>query len=215
MISALRQAVPYLRLYKGKTFVIKAKATPKLIEQVAILHHLGIRLVFVQAGAPADAQFLETCRALGIDAVGDIVLSDRATLTRELDAGLMPVVSSQADTVAASIGVALVAEKLIFCAGAPGILERRDDPRSLVTYTDLAGLRRLSKSGCLDGGGLPGLSATEAAIQAGVRRVHVISNQAPDSLLLEVFTNEGTGTMIVADVAALTPAELQTEPAVA
>ena len=99
------------------------------------------------------------------------------------------------------------AEKLILCTGAPGILERRDDPRSLVSYTDLAGLERLEKSGSLEDGMLPKASAIESAIRGGVRRVHVISYNARDSVLAEVFTNEGTGTMIVADVKALTPAE--------
>ena len=54
---------------------------------------------------------------------------------------------------------------------------------------------------------LPKASAIESAIRGGVRRVHVISYNARDSVLAEVFTNEGTGTMIVADVKALTPAE--------
>jgi len=146
-------------------------------------------------------------------------------LRKQLDAGLMPVVSPlssddsgtvlniNADTVAASIGAALAAEKLILCTGAPGILERRDDPRSLVSYTDLAGLARLEKSGSLADGMLPKASAIEAAIRGGVRRVHVISFNVRDSVLAEVFTNEGTGTMIVADVKALTPAEQHPEAA--
>jgi len=54
-------------------------------------------------------------------------------------------------------------------------------------------------------------SAIESAIRGGVRRVHVISYNARDSVLAEVFTNEGTGTMIVADVKALTPAEQSRE----
>jgi len=58
---------------------------------------------------------------------------------------------------------------------------------------------------------LPKSSAIEAAIRGGVRRVHVISYNARDSVLAEVFTNEGTGTMIVADVKALTPAEQHPE----
>jgi acetylglutamate kinase len=105
------------------------------------------------------------------------------------------------------VGAALGAEKLILCTGAPGILERRDDPRSLVSYTDLPGLERLEQSGSLEDGMLPKSSAIESAIRGGVRRVHVISYNARDSVLAEVFTNEGTGTMIVADVKALTPAE--------
>jgi acetylglutamate kinase len=196
-----------------------------------------------------NTRILATCRELGIDAVGlsgvdaglvrasrrppvqvdgepvdygfvgDIVSIDPTVIRKELDAGLMPVISPvsaddagvilniNADTVAAAIGAALGAEKLILCTGAPGILERRDDPRSLVSYTDLAGLKRLEKSGSFEDGMLPKASAIESAIRGGVRRVHVISYNARDSVLAEVFTNEGTGSMIVADVKALTPAE--------
>jgi acetylglutamate kinase len=155
--------------------------------------------------------------------VGDIVSIDPTVIRKELDAGLMPVISPvsaddagvllniNADTVAAAVGAALGAEKLILCTGAPGILERRDDPRSLVSYTDLAGLKRLEKSGSLEDGMLPKATAIESAIRGGVRRVHVISYNARDSVLAEVFTNEGTGTMIVADVKALTPAEQHPE----
>jgi acetylglutamate kinase len=285
VIAALRSAAPYIRLYKGKIFVIKAggavfgdsTGTRALIEQIAILHHLGIRVVLVHGGGPQldemqrslgieprmvrgrritddrsidattmvlngliNTRILATCRELGIDAIGlsgvdaglvkanrrpPVRVGDTTVLRKQLDAGLMPVVSPvssddtgvvlniNADTVAAALGAALGAEKLILCTGAPGILERRDDPRSLVSYTDLAGLKRLEQSGSLEGGMLPKASAIESAIRGGVRRVHVISFDVRDSVLAEVFTNEGTGTMIVADVKALTPAEQHPEAA--
>jgi acetylglutamate kinase len=71
----------------------------------------------------------------------------------------------------------------------------------------VAGLRRLREEGSLTDGMLPKSSAIEAAIRGGVHRVHVISYAAPDSLLAEIFTNEGTGTLVVADTKALSPAE--------
>jgi len=300
VIAALRGAAPYIRLYKGKVFVIKAggavfgelAGTRALMEQIAILHHLGIRVVLVHGGGPQldemqrslgiepqmvrgrrvtdsrsidvstmvlngliNTRILATCRELGIDAiglsgvdaglvkanrrppvrmdgesvdygfVGDIASIDTAVLQKQLDAGLMPVVSPissddsgvvlniNADTVAASIGAALGAEKLILCTGAPGILERADDARSLVSYTDLSGLKRLEQAGSFEAGMLPKATAIEAAIRGGVRRVHVISYGIRDSVLTEVFTNEGTGTMIVADINVLTPAEQHQEAA--
>jgi acetylglutamate kinase len=294
VISALRGAAPYIRLYKGKVFVIKAggaifgdlAGTRSLVEQISILHHLGIRVVLVHGGGPQldemqrslsieprmvrgrrvtddrsidattmvlngliNTRILASCRELGIDAVGlsgvdaglvranrrppvqidgesvdygfvgDIVSIDPTVIRKELDASPISaddagvVLNINADSVAAAVGAALAAEKLILCTGAPGILERRDDPRSLVSYTDLAGLKRLEKSGSLEDGMLPKVSAIESAIRGGVRRVHVISYNARDSVLAEVFTNEGTGTMIVADVKALTPAEQHPEGA--
>jgi acetylglutamate kinase len=293
-IRALRGAAPYIRMYKGKVFVIKASggvfgdlaSTRGLIEQVAILHQVGIRVVLVHGGGPqltqvqeslgltarmvagrrvtdaksmevtsmvlnglVNTQILGICRELdisavgvsGVDAglvrahkrppvsvdgqmvdygfVGDIDVIDVKVLQQLLDDGLMPVVSPvsaddngtllniNADTVAAGIGAGLKAEKLMLCTGAPGILESVDDPRSIVSYTDLAGLARLKAQGSLKDGMLPKAKAIEDAIRGGVRRVHVTSYRSPDSLLAEVFTNEGTGTLIVENISVLSPAE--------
>jgi acetylglutamate kinase len=118
-----------------------------------------------------------------------------------------------ADTVAAAIGGALSAEKLVLCTGAPGILERSTDPTSVISYTDITGLRRLRDQGCLKDGMLPKATAIENAIRGGVRRVHVISYKSADSLLAEIFTNEGTGTLVIADLEALSPAEHQSAAA--
>ncbi|MCJ7450864.1 MAG: acetylglutamate kinase [Steroidobacteraceae bacterium] len=294
-VRALRGAAPYIHMYKGKVFVIKTgggafrdgAVMRSFMEQVAILHHLGIRVVLVHGGGPQldtltkklgietrmvqgrrvtdggaidvacmvlngliNTRLLGLCREFGIDAiglsgvdaglvkahkrapvtlangevvdygmVGDIDSVDGSVITRLLDAGFLPVVSPlscdaaghllniNADTVAAAIGGAMDAEKLILCTGAPGILERLDDPQSLISYTDVAGLRRLREEGALADGMLPKSSAIETAIRGGVRRVHVISYAAPDALLAEIFTNEGTGTLVVADTRALSPAE--------
>ena len=112
-----------------------------------------------------------------------------------------------ADTVAAMIACELKAEKFVMATGAPGILDSLDDPRSLISYIDRAGLRRLRDEGKISGGMLPKVAAIERALAGGVPRVHVISYQQPDSLLLEVFTNEGTGTLVVNDTKNLRPEE--------
>jgi len=151
--------------------------------------------------------------------VGDVVAVAPGALVSLLDAGVVPVVSPlsaaddgtllniNADTVAAALAAGLRAEKLILLTGAAGVLERPDDPGSLVSYTDLEGLRILRDQGGLTRGMLPKASAIESALRGGVRRVHILSWQTPDGLLAEVFTNEGVGTLVVADVDALTPAE--------
>ncbi|HWW80100.1 MAG TPA: acetylglutamate kinase [Steroidobacteraceae bacterium] len=301
-IRALKSAAPYIRMYKGKTFVVKAgggvfadtESTRVLIEQIAILHYFGVRVVMVHGGGPqttevSDAlgvptrmvegrrvtdqksidvtsmvlnglintRVLGICRELTIDAVGisgvdaglvlahkrppvkmgssgevvdfgfvgDIDLVDTTVIRKLLDNGLMPVVSPlsaddkgvllniNADTVAAAIGAALGAEKLILCTGAPGILGDVNDPGSLISYTDLPGLKKMKEEGRILDGMLPKVKAIEDAIRGGVRRVHVVSYKAPEGILGEVFTNEGTGTLIVADVDALSPAEQLTSGA--
>ena len=139
-----------------------------------------------------------------------------------LDGGFLPVVSPlsadadgallniNADRVATALAVALGAEKLIFLTGAPGILEDPDDPTSLVSYTDAAGLAKLRDGGHLRDGMLPKIGAILAALDGGVARIHVISHRVEDSLLVETFTNEGCGTLVVADRGGLRPEELAT-----
>lgn len=296
VVSALKQATPYIRMYKGKTFVVKAGGaifasehlTRALIEQVALLHQLGVRIVFVHGGGP---QATELARQLGVDTrmvqgrrvtdedalqvttmvlnglinthvlaacrdvdvpaigisgvdsgliraskrppvvmqkdeapvdfgfVGDIDGVDVDVLEKQLGLGVLPVISPlsadksgtllniNADTVAAALAVALKAEKLILATGAPGILEDPSDPHSLVSYLDLEGLKKLAEKGSLAAGMMPKAASIEAALVGGVERVHIINFNEPDTLLLEVFTNEGTGTMVVARTESLAPEE--------
>jgi len=153
--------------------------------------------------------------------VGDIDAVDTSILLKQLDSDLVPIISPlsadesgtllniNADTVAAAIAVALGAEKLMLATGAPGILESADDPRSVISYLDIAGLARLRGEGRLTDGMLPKAAAIEQALTGGVPRVHVIAYDLPDSLLLEVFTNEGMGTLVVNDIQNLSVAEQQ------
>jgi len=156
--------------------------------------------------------------------VGDIVSVDGSVLAPLMAGGLVPVVSPisctdqgrllnvNADTAAAAIACALDAEKLIFLTDAPGILENRRDPSSMISCTDLAGLQALEERGALDGGILPKVRAARTALAGGVRRVHVVGFRRPLGLLVEVFTNEGCGTLIVKDLAALPAAEQGAAP---
>ena len=151
--------------------------------------------------------------------VGDIGEVDPAVLDLALEGGLTPVVSPlsadrkgnllniNADTVAASLAVALKAEKLVLTMAAPGILQDRSDPSTLVSYLDLAGLRKLREQGALGDGMLPKATAIESAIGGGVPRVHLVSGSTEDALLREVFTNEGCGTLVVRSIDALSAAE--------
>ena len=81
----------------------------------------------------------------------------------------------------------------------------------MISYIDRAALEKLKQEGKLADGMLPKAAAIDAAIANGVSRVHVISYKLPDSILLEVFTNEGTGTLVVDDINALTPEEQAAE----
>ena len=153
--------------------------------------------------------------------VGDIDEVDVGILQRQLDDDLVPVVSPlsaddtgtllniNADTVAAAIAEALRAEKLILATGVPGILATVDDPSQVFPYLDLPGIRTLRRKNMLSDGMLPKADAIESALCGGVPRVHVISYKQPDSLLMEVFTNEGVGTLVIRDLDKLLPRELK------
>ena len=151
--------------------------------------------------------------------VGDIESVAPRLLVQLLDAGWMPVVSPlaadargnvlnlNADGVAGALAVALGAEKLVMMVDTPGLLGDAADPASLISYVDLAGLARMRAAGSLAGGLLPKARAIEEALRGGVPRAHLISWRSPDALLWEVFSNEGSGTLVVPELAALSPDE--------
>mgnify|MGYP000258161492 CR=1 FL=1 len=133
-------------------------------------------------------------------------IPDGATL---LAGGYVPVVASlggddernvyniNADTLAEALAVALRAQKLIFLTGAPGVLRSAADPSTLVTFADPDDLAALLASGAIAGGMRPKVEACIRAATSGVERTHIIDGRAADSLLYEVFTGAGCGTMIV------------------
>ena len=141
--------------------------------------------------------------------VGDIMNVDPRVLTTLMDARFVPVVASlagdndgnvynvNADTVAETIAIALRAQKLIYLTGVPGVLRDPKDPASLVTFADPDDLAGLMATGALSGGMRPKVEACIRAATGGVERTHIVDGRVPDSLLLEVFTGAGTGTMIV------------------
>jgi acetylglutamate kinase len=142
--------------------------------------------------------------------VGDIAAVDPALPRLLLDAGMIPVfcpltadaqgvlLNTNADTVASRLAMGIGAEKLILCTTVPGLLEDAKDPRRLVSWGDLGTVDDLTRSGAVSGGMLPKLAAVKDALQGGVPRVHLIDGTRPQALLLEIFTNEGCGTMLVA-----------------
>ena len=141
--------------------------------------------------------------------VGDIMNVDPRVLTTLMEARFVPVVASlagdndgnvynvNADTVAETIAIALRAQKLIYLTGVPGVLRDPKDPASLVTFADPDDLAGLMATGALSGGMRPKVEACIRAATGGVERTHIVDGRVPDSLLLEVFTGAGTGTMIV------------------
>ncbi len=142
--------------------------------------------------------------------VGDIDETDPKLLRHLMSGGYVPVIApftvgaqhevlnTNADTVAAAIAIALGVEKLFFVLKAPGLLSNPENASSLLPLVDLAQVAELEKSGVIQRGMKPKIAAARAALAGGVASVHLVSGILSDAILAEVFTNEGSGTMFVA-----------------
>ncbi len=104
-----------------------------------------------------------------------------------------------ADTAAAALAKALQARKLVYLTNVPGLLRDKDDPNSILTALKAADVESLIERHVIDGGMLPKIQSGVDALHAGVKKVHMIDGNLPHSLLLEIFTDHGIGTEIVAD----------------
>jgi len=289
-LKALRVAVPYIRAYKGRVFVVKlggqlcqpGRTLDHLVDELAVLHQLGIRIIVVHGGGEqatalgerlgvkpdifagrrvTDDQTLEIVKmsfagtvntnliaafrkahvpAVGLSGVdgglitarkrppqsitdpaggqtreidfghvGDIVSVRGDTLRHLLDGDFVPVICSlaadasgnvlnvNADTVAARIAVEIGAAKYFLVTNVDGVLRDSKDPATLQSYLGLEQLDELIEAGVIGGGMLPKLAACKSALNGGVPRVHIINGTVTDSLLAEIFTNEGCGTLLV------------------
>lgn len=142
--------------------------------------------------------------------VGDVVQINVRLLTVLLDHGYLPVVSSlgaddegmvfniNADTIAAEIAVQLQAEKLILLSDVDGIYLTPGDSQTKLSRLTAAEAGELIDSGAASGGMIPKLQSIAVLLERGVHSAHIISGAKRNALLSEIFTDKGTGTMIVA-----------------
>ncbi len=273
----LTQALPYIKQYAGKTVVIKyggnaminEELKAAVMEDMVLLHTVGIKLVLVHGGGPEinamlkktgkESKFVgglrytdeETMdivqmvlagkvnkelvqqitehggRAIGLCGldggmltavkhrepdlgfVGDITRVDVTLIRNSLDNDTIPVVATvaggadgerynvNADIAAAEIAAALGAEKLVLMTDVRGLLRDKDDPDSLISTVQVSEVPRLKKEGVLSGGMIPKIECCVEAVRRGVRRTHIIDGRIPHSILIEMLTHEGIGTMFL------------------
>jgi acetylglutamate kinase len=139
---------------------------------------------------------------------GDVVGVDPVIVHQLLAQGLIPVVATigtdhagqafniNADTAAGALASALEAEKLVFLTDVSGLRSVPDDPSTLIHQATADDLDRLVGSGAANGGMIPKVEACASAVRSGVKRAHILDGRTPHALLLEIFTDEGVGTMI-------------------
>ena len=142
--------------------------------------------------------------------VGDILEINARLLMVLLEQGYLPVISSlgadaegtvfniNADTIAAEIAVQLQAEKLILLSDVDGIYLREGEPETKLSRLTKKEAEALIRDGKATGGMIPKLQSITALLERGVHSAHILNGNLRNALLSEVFTNEGTGTMIVA-----------------
>lgn len=171
-----------------------------------------------RAGAPAvglcgkDANLIKA-RSIdreGVGFVGEVSQVDTRLVQSLVDSGYVPVISSvaadrdgqahniNADTVAGEIAAALEAEKLILLTDTAGILQDYHDASSLITKLDIRQARELIEVGVVSGGMIPKVNCCVRSLAQGVGAAHIIDGRIPHALLLEILTDQGIGSMIVA-----------------
>ena len=145
--------------------------------------------------------------------VGRVTRVDRDTLDNLCFAGQVPVIPSvcetedgqllnvNADTAAMAVAQAMGAEKLVFLSDVNGVRQQKDDPSTLLHSLTSEAARELIAKGVIEAGMIPKVEACLETLQKGVKKVHIIDGRVRHSLLLEVYTNRGVGTEIVAEPA--------------
>jgi acetylglutamate kinase len=148
-----------------------------------------------------------------LGAVGQVTRVDREILDNLCYAGQVPVIPSMcetadgqrlnvnADTAATAVAQAVGAEKLVFLSDVNGVRQDKNDPESLIHSLTADEARRLIADGSIEAGMIPKVEACLETLSRGVRKIHIIDGRLRHSLLLEIYTNRGVGTELVAEPA--------------
>ena len=271
----LTQALPYIQKYHDKIIVVKyggnamvsEELKQQVMEDVVLLHLIGVKVVLVHGGGPEitdtlnrlgkESQFVDGLRvtdketadvvqmvlagkinkslvnliqinggkAIGLSGldghmieaktkderlgfVGKITKVDVTPVLDILEKGYIPVVSTigcdnegnvyniNADTAAAFIAGAMNAKRLISMTDIAGVLKDKDDPNSIIKSINIEEARELFGTGVISGGMIPKVECCIEAIRKGVSKVVIMDGRIPHSILIELFTDEGTGTMV-------------------
>ena len=141
--------------------------------------------------------------------VGDITAVEPKVILDAIRDGFIPVISTvaqgtdaetsynvNADTAAAKIAMALGAEKLVLLTDTPGLLRDREDESTLISRLHPSEVPQLMEEGIISGGMIPKVDCCVDAVRGGVRRTHILDGRIPHSILIELLSQAGIGTMI-------------------
>ena len=197
-----------LRVTDGETIdivrmVLIGQVNPQLVAAINVHGPLAVGVSGEDAGLIRAA-----ARNADLGFVGDVESINPTILNALLDDEFIPVVATigtdvggqafniNADTVAGAIAEALGAEKLVYLTDIEGLRRVIDDPASLIRQTTPDELDSLMADGTIAGGMIPKVESCVHAVRSGVRRAHILDGRIAHVLLLEIFTDEGIGTMV-------------------
>lgn len=183
--------------------VLIGQVNPQLVAAINVHGPLAVGVSGEDAGL-----IRAVCRDPDLGFVGDVESINPTILRGLLDEEFIPVVATigtdahgqafniNADTVAGAIAEALGAEKLVYLTDIEGLRRVVDEPDTLIRQTTPGELDALMIDGTIAGGMIPKVESCVHAVRNGVRRAHILDGRIPHVLLLEVFTDEGIGTMV-------------------
>lgn len=185
--------------------VLAGKVNKGLVQRLELQGGRAIGLCGLDGGM-IKAQKLGGDVDLGL--VGEITRVDVTLIQNSLDEGTIPVIATvaageregetyniNADIAASQIAAALGAEKLVLMTDVRGLLRDKDDEDSLISVVHVSDVPGLKKQGIIQGGMIPKIDCCVDAVRRGVKRTHIIDGRIPHSILIEMLTDEGIGTM--------------------
>ncbi|NCO73653.1 MAG: acetylglutamate kinase [Cyanobacteria bacterium] len=177
-------------------------------ELVAMVNNAGGKAVGI-CGKDGNLVKARSINKEKVGFVGEVVSVDSTLVHSLVKSGYVPIISSvaadstgqahniNADTFAGEIAAALGAEKLILLTDTPGILQDYQDPSTLIYKLSIQDARDLIDDGVVGGGMIPKVNCCVRSLAQGVKAAHIIDGRLPHALLLEIFTDDGIGSMIV------------------
>ena len=184
--------------------VLAGKVNKDLVQ---LLENTGGKAIGLcgQDGSLLKADKLPSAEDLGF--VGEIREVNSRIVRDSIAAGYIPVISTvaagyhgevyniNADVAAARIAAELGARKLILMTDIVGLLRDKDDESTLIPVVNVSDVPKLKREGIISGGMIPKIDCCVEAVRRGVERAHIIDGRTPHSILVELFTDEGIGTM--------------------
>lgn len=177
---------------------------------VAKLNAMGAKAIGLSG---KDASLIKAKKKISRDGVdlgfvGDVVEINKELLFELTDNGYIPVIAPigvgedgmsyniNADIVAGEIAAAVKAEKLMFLTDIDGVRMDPDDPETLISIISVDHIYRLIEQRVIDGGMIPKVMGSIKGIEQGVSKTHIVNGTLPHSIILEIFTDKGIGTMV-------------------